>query len=490
MTLLRQGFVIDGTGAPGFVGDVLLDGDKLVEVAPGGVAQPPPDCEVIDATDCLITPGFIDAHAHSDAYLVLEPSAPSKVRQGITTEINGQCGGSIAPRYGAARLSSDWATLLGEKLSWRSLAEYRAVLSAAQPALNTVQFIGHNTLRASVVGYEPRPATEDELKRMEALLAQMLEEGGRGLTTGLIYQPGRYATPDEVTRLARVAAQKGGLYATHMRSEGEFLLESIEEVIHLAETTGIRAEISHLKTWGAPHWQKLDAALAQVERGMAAGVLLGADRYPYCAAGTDLDIVLDEPMDDWSRIVVGGTWSAETKPYSGRAIAEIAAAEHKEPMEVVRFILEKDASHTGAFFFAMCEENLDKLLTCPWIVPGSDASLRAPWGPLGADYPHPRAYGTMPTFYQRLRRLGVSREAAVQRMTSLPADRFGVRNRGRLVAGAFADIAVWREAAFQSPATYAAPHQFATGITALFVNGTLTVRNDTLTSSRAGRFLD
>ncbi len=489
MTLIRQGWIVDGTGAPGFRGDVLIDGDKIQAVVPGALV-PAPDCAVVDATDCLVTPGFIDAHAHSDAYLVLEPSAPSKVMQGITTEINGQCGGSAVPRYGAARLSSDWATLLGDQLTWRSLAEYRTVLTAAQPAVNTVQFIGHNTLRASVVGYDNRPATAEEMQRMEALLTQMLEEGGRGLSSGLIYQPGRYATPEEVERLARVAARKGGFYATHMRSEGDFLLESLDEVIKLAEKTGIRAEISHLKTWGEPHWHKLEAAIAKVEAGMATGVLLGADRYPYCAAGTDLDLVLDEPLDDWARIVVGGTWSAETKPYAGRAIAEIAAAEQKEPQEVVRFILEKDASRTGAFFFAMCEANLDKLLACPWIVPGSDASLRAPWGPLGADYPHPRAYGTMPTFYRRLRQLGISREAAIRRMTSLPAARFGVRGRGCLAVGAFADVAVWREQDFRSPATYAAPHQFATGIEALFVNGVLTVQNGTLTPSRAGRFLD
>ena len=223
-TLIQNGLIVDGTGAPAFPGDVVVEGACVAAVVPraaeGADGAPQGFDRVVDATGCLVTPGFIDAHAHSDAYLVIEPDAPSKVSQGVTTEINGQCGGSVAPRYGEARLSSDWAAILGERLTWRSLAEYRAVLEAARPALNTIQFIGHNTLRSSVVGYAGRAATADELAQMARLLEESLDAGGWGLTTGLIYQPGKYATPEEVVQLAKVAAQKGGYYATHMRSEG------------------------------------------------------------------------------------------------------------------------------------------------------------------------------------------------------------------------------------------------------------------------------
>ena len=238
---IRNGLIVDGTGAPAFVGDVVVDGDRISAViphqrsastsaalprestsgaaaqAPGTSSASPSASTLIDATGCIVSPGFVDAHAHSDAYLVLEPDAPSKISQGVTTEINGQCGGSVAPRYGEARLSGDWATLLGERLTWRSLAEYRAVLEAAKPAVNTIQFVGHNTLRSSVVGYAGRVATSDELAKMQRLLAESLDAGGWGLTTGLIYQPGKYSTPEEVVALAKVAADRGGMYATHMR---------------------------------------------------------------------------------------------------------------------------------------------------------------------------------------------------------------------------------------------------------------------------------
>ena len=203
MIVIKNGFIVDGTGRPAFIGDVIVDGDRIVDVVAHGESEGADSAgySVIDAAGCIVSPGFIDAHTHSDAYLVIEPDAPSKMSQGITTEINGQCGGSVAPRYGEARLSSDWAALLGERLTWRSLAEYREVLAAAKPAVNTVQFIGHNTLRSSVVGYAGRAATDGERREMERLLAESLDAGGWGLTTGLIYQPGKYSTPEEVVAL-------------------------------------------------------------------------------------------------------------------------------------------------------------------------------------------------------------------------------------------------------------------------------------------------
>ena len=533
MTIIKNGLIVDGTGAPGFFGNVVVEGDRIVDVVRRSDSENSENqtditsctIESIDATGCIISPGFVDAHTHSDAYLVLEPDAPSKVTQGVTTEINGQCGGSIAPRYGEARLSSDWATLLGERLSWRSLAEYREVLAAARPAINTVQFIGHNTLRSSVVGYAGRAATPDELNAMQRLLAESLDAGGWGLTTGLIYQPGKYSTPEEVVMLAKVASERGGMYATHMRSEGDRILEAIDEVIDLVKATGIRAEISHLKTSGRRNWHKIDAVLEKIERAMADGLLVGSDRYPYCAAGTDLDVVfpdwageggcpaecarladpatrakivaeIDASDRDWSTVMIGGTWHAKTKPFSGKTVEKLKADSAKSkgdslsPGEIICRILELDGCKTGAFFFGMSEENLDKILAKPWIVPGSDASLRAPRGPLGADHPHPRAYATMPEFYRRVRALGVAREEAVARMTSVPADRFGIKGRGRIAIGAFADLVVWKEDAFAAKATYLEPHQFSSGVKCVMVNGVVPYAEGRFTGNRAGRFLD
>ena len=530
MTIIANGTIIDGTGRPAFPGDVAVEGDRIADIVPGGIAAKG-DAQVVDASGCLVTPGFVDAHAHSDAYLVLEPDAPSKLSQGITTEINGQCGGSAAPRYGEARLSSDWASLLGERLTWRSFAEYRATVEAAHPAVNTAVFVGHNTLRSSTMGYAPRAATPEELGRMSRLLEESLDAGAWGLTTGLIYQPGRYSTPDEVVALAKVAAARGGYYATHMRSEGDAILEAIDEVLDLVRATGIRAEISHLKTSGERNWHKIGTVLEKMQSAVDEGLLLGSDRYPYCAAGTDLDIVLpdweqaggapaemerladpaqrarivaelDESGRDWSQVMIGGAWHPDTRPLCGLTVAEILSqlpapnsklpapsSKLQSPGSLICRILELDRCRTGAFFFGMSEANLDLILARDWIVPGSDASLRAPWGPLGADHPHPRAYGTMPGFYHRLRSLGISREAAIARMTSVPARRFGLRSRGVLEQGAFADIVVWNEAEFRSPATYTDPHRFAEGVRNVFVNGSISELSSPARRN-AGRFLE
>lgn len=545
MTLIKNGTIIDGQGTLAFVGDVLVEDDRIVEVIPAGELQNFKTSEpqnLIDASGLIVSPGFIDAHTHSDAYLVIEPDAPSKVTQGITTEINGQCGGSVAPRYGEARLSSDWAAVLGDRLTWRSLAEYREVLAAAKPAVNTVQFIGHNTLRSSVIGYAARAAGDEDLREMSRLLDESLDAGGWGLTTGLIYQPGKYSTPAEVVAFAKVAAAKGGYYATHMRSEGDHILEAIDEVIELVKATGIRAEISHLKTSGQKNWHKIDAVLNKIEGAMSEGLLLGSDRYPYCAAGTDLDVVLPDwaqeggaPAElarlqianlraqiieeinaldrDWSTVMIGGTWAEENKRYSGKTVAEILGLETLEfrpglassvssplkssvlslkssPGELITSILLADGCKTGAFFFGMSEENLAKIYSRPWIVPGSDASLRAPWGPLGLDHPHPRAYATMPEFYRRVRALGFSREETVARMTSVIADRFGIRGRGRIKKGAYADLVIWNEAEFKAKATFTDPHQFTGGVKAVMTNGVISYCDGKFTGNRGGRFLE
>ena len=545
MTLIKNGTIIDGQGTLAFVGDVLVEDDRIVEVIPAGELQNFKISEpqnLIDASGLIVSPGFIDAHTHSDAYLVIEPDAPSKVTQGITTEINGQCGGSVAPRYGEARLSSDWAAVLGDRLTWRSLAEYREVLAAAKPAVNTVQFIGHNTLRSSVIGYAARAAGDEDLREMSRLLDESLDAGGWGLTTGLIYQPGKYSTPAEVVALAKVAAAKGGYYATHMRSEGDHILEAIDEVIELVKATGIRAEISHLKTSGRKNWHKIDAVLDKIEGAMSEGLLLGSDRYPYCAAGTDLDVVLPDwaqeggaPAElarlqianlraqiieeinaldrDWSTVMIGGTWAEENKRYSGKTVAEILGLEtldfrpglassvssplkssvlslKSSPGELITSILLADGCKTGAFFFGMSEENLAKIYSRPWIVPGSDASLRAPWGPLGLDHPHPRAYATMPEFYRRVRALGFSREETVARMTSVIADRFGIRGRGRIEKGAYADLVIWNEAEFKAKATFTDPHQFTGGVKAVMTNGVISYCDGKFTGNRGGRFLE
>ncbi len=524
--ILRQATVYDGTGTAPFTADVGLTGERITAVGDLSSTQAATE---LDARGQWLTPGFIDAHTHSDAFLLLEPYAPSKLAQGVTTEIGGQCGGSAAPRLNKARLPSDWEAQTyppreGRETqgpNWDTVADYRACLEAARPATNLILFAGHNTLRKGTMGEAPRPATPDELRAMVRNLEQALDEGAWGLSTGLVYFPGQHSTPEEVLTLARACAKRGGMYATHMRSEGDQLLEAIDEVLHLVQATGIHAQISHLKTGGKANWGKLDAALAKIEAAREAGAHLYADRYPYLSAGTDLDITLPEwatevglpetlkllddvrtcgkiaaEIDSSGRdpdsVMIGGTWSSETAQCSGKTVGEIMRATCRTMGTVITWILRCDRGRTGAFFFSMNEDNLLRILAQPWVMAGSDASLRAPWGPLGKDYPHPRAYGTHPKFFRYLtEQLHLAPETAIHRMTGLPAQAFGIKDRGLIKAGAFADLVLLKPENWRDTATYAHPHSFSTGVSHVFVNGSPVFQNGTfnLDAPRRGRLL-
>lgn len=527
--VLRNGLVFDGTGNPAVVADVAIAGDRIAAVGeiPGGLAE-----REIDVSGFAVTPGFIDAHSHSDAYLLIEPEAPSKLSQGITTEVNGQCGGSAVPKLGAARLSSDWASMryptsdggVAQGPTWTTVASYRWLFEQVRPAINSIQFIGHNTLRAGVMGYAPEAADADQVKAMCRNLEQALDEGGWGLSTGLLYQPGKYSTPDEVIALAKAAAAKGGMYATHMRSESVRLLEAVDEVLDLARATGIQVQVSHLKTSGKANWHKIDALLGKLNAAREEGIRLYSDRYPYVAAGTELDVVfpdwagaggsaaelerLADPVQrarivdeinrqnrDWETVLIGGAWSDTVAPFCGKTLAAAARTLGMSPGETVCLFVEKDLARTGGFFFGMSEDNLHRIYEQPWICCGSDASLRAPSGPLGADHPHPRAYGTMPRFFRLLtgRVDGFAKicsdEEAVRRMCGLPAEIFGIRDRGVIRDGAFADLAVLDLAEFRDSATYERPHQYSTGVELVFVNGEPAYERGCFTGNRCGRFL-
>ncbi len=524
--ILRHATLFDGTDAPPRVADVGLSGETIAAVGDLSACQGTVE---LDTTGQWLTPGFIDAHTHSDAFLLLEPFAPSKLYQGVTTEVGGQCGGSAAPRLNGAKLPSDWEAQTypareGRETTgpnWDTVADYRSCLEAAQPATNLILFSGHNTLRKGVMGDAPRAATADELKQMVYNLEQALDEGAWGLSTGLVYHPGVHSTPDEVMALVVACAQKGGMYATHMRSESDALLEAIDEVAHLTRSTGIRTQISHLKTSGKANWHKLDSAFEKIEALRAEGYSVHSDRYPYLSAGTDLDIVLPDwasaggnpailkNLDDVrtcgriaaeidcsgrdpDSIMIGGTWSPETQQCQGKTVGEIMRATCRTMGTVITWILRTDRTRTGAFFFGMNEDNLLRILEKPWVMPGSDASLRAPWGPLGKDYPHPRAYGTHPKYFHTLtERLHLAPETAIHRMTGLPATAFGIPKRGFVREGYAADLVLLNPTQWRDTATYAKPHSFATGVEAVWVNGSPVLMDGKLNTAaeRRGRLL-
>ena len=512
--IIKNGNVIDGTGKPARCVDVGIRGDRITALDDLSVAEAK---AMIDAQGLTVAPGFIDAHAHSDTYLLIEPDAPSKLAQGITTEVNGQCGGSAAPRIGNNFRALELPNVR-TSLTWATMAEYRALFEQVAPAINTVQFVGHNTLRVGVMGYAPRVATQAEIAEMQRRLEQALDEGGCGLSTGLFYQPGKYSTEAEVEALVQTTARKGGMYASHIRNEGDTLLEAVEEVLRLARATGIQVQISHLKTSFPRNWHKIDVLLDTLNTARAEGLNLHADRYPYTASGTELDIVLPDwasaggheailanlrdpsirariecEMDardyDWGSVMIGGGYTDEVRAYSGRRVTEIADALGLSPAQTVCRLIDLDDTRTGAFFFGMSEDNLKRIIAEPWIMPGTDASLRAPWGPLAADHPHPRAYGTMPRFLRLMTDNLCNLESAIHRMTALPAATFGLRDRGTLRRGTYADIAIFDPTAFRDTATYAKPHSFAEGMRNVIVNGALAYTQGHFTQNRKGRFL-
>ena len=515
--ILRGGTVVDGLGGEGVRADVGIVGDRIAALGDLSQAVAAHD---FDAAGLLVCPGFIDVHTHSDAYLLIEPGAPSKIRQGVTTEITGNCGASAAPRWPGYTMPSDW---LEQKYpgDWHSVAEYRDLLAAQKPAVNSAMLIGHRAIRAAVMGIEPRAATADEIAKMQKLLDAALEEGGAGLSTGLVYAPAMYAQPQEIQALAKVVARRGGIYATHMRSEGGTLLEAIEEALDVARASGVRLQVSHLKTAGRANWPKLDAALEKIRAARKAGVEVASDRYPYTASCTDLDVILPtwaaqggraailarlrDPAerakiraemaaarDDkyWENVWVGSTRHPDNAPFTGQPIAVAAAAWKLHPLDAALRFMETDELFTGGIFFGMSEENMWRILAEPWVMIGSDASIRAPWGPLSHDHPHPRAYGTFGRFLRAAldgKTVGVGE--AIRKMTSLPAAHFRLNGRGELRVGAFADVLVLDPQTFRDRATYEKPHQFCDGVSAVWVNGTLNFRDGKDTGARGGRYL-
>lgn len=515
--LIRNGTVLDGTGTAAVQGDIGICGERIQAVGDLSKAEAK---QVLDATGRMVCPGFIDAHSHSDAYLLIEPRASSKIFQGITTEVCGNCGASVAPRLGGAQLPSDWQDKPFPG-TWRTVAEYRELFEQVKPAVNEALLIGHNTLHRGVCGYAPRGANPDELKEMCRALEQALDEGGCGMSTGLIYPPASAVPQQEIIALAKVCAAKEKIYTSHMRSEGKKLLEAIDEALEIGRASGARVQLSHLKASGKANWYKLDAAFEKIETARSEGQEVAADRYPYTAAQTDLDILLpdwalydgkeavlarlkdsevrkkirDEILNErgefgFSTVMIGSTENLLFRTFRGMKLEEAAHRLGMEPVNALLHIIEKDELRTGGIFFGMSEENMWRVLEQPWVMIGCDASLRAPDGILSTDHPHPRAYGSFTKFLRAaLDGRSVALPEAIRKMTALPAEQFRLTGRGILKKGNVADIVVFDPDAIRENASYADPHRLSDGMETVIVNGTLTIENNRLTGKRYGRFL-
>jgi N-acyl-D-amino-acid deacylase len=516
--------VIDGTGRSGARTDVGVRGETIVAV--GDLSRESAGT-VLNATGRVLAPGFIDMHSHSDWRLWSNRRAESKIRQGVTTEVVGNCGFSPAP-VATEFLDEMRAFALyvprGMDFGWRSVGEYLRAFDRDGTALNVVQLVGHGTLRIAAMGFARRPPTSGELGLMQRLLADAMQEGAWGLSTGLIYAPGSYATTDEIVAVARTAARYRGVYASHIRGEGATLLDAVREAIQVGREAAMPVQISHIKAAGRPYWGKVADALALIDAARAEGLDVMADVYPYTASSTSLRTALPdwaleggvaamlkrlrdpgerqrirEDMErggygivermGWENVMIA--WCPKRPDAEGRRVSEIAAARRLDPIDAVFELLRDAEGVASMILFQLDERDLTRALTHPHVMIGSDGSALAIHGELGAGKPHPRNYGTFPRVLGRYARdervLGLAE--AVHKMTGLPARRLGLRDRGEVRVGARADLVVFDPRRVADHATYEDPHRYPAGIEQVLVNGRFVIKDGEHTGSLPGRVL-
>ena len=520
--LVRGGSVVDGTGSPWFRGDVLVCGDRIaaVGVLPGARAR-----DTLDATGMVVAPGFIDMLGQSEYTLLRDGRAVSKVTQGITSEITGEVT-SVVP--------VNEATLRGlgpadrERTRWTDLDGYFRELERSGTAINVGTFVAVGSLRQYVMGGADRAPTPAELARMKGLVSEAMEQGAMGVSAALIYPPASSAGPEELAALAGVAASYGGGYATHLRSEGDRLLEALDEAISVGERSGAWVQVHHLKAAGHRNWDKVGEALARIERARARRVDVAADQYPYAASSTGLATVLPDWANaggtdsllarlarpavrdtlraylrarwaDWhagadstgpGSVRIAGVQDPMLEEYVGRRLSEVARERGMAPEDLFLEMVRLDGGRTSATFFSMSEAGVDEIMRRPWVSVGVDAGATVP-RPGNSFRPHPRTFGTFPRILCRyVRERGVlPLEEAVRKFTSLPAARVGLDDRGVLKAGLHADLVVFDPSTVCDHATFQEPAQLSTGVRHVVVNGAPVLRGGVLTGALPGRGL-
>jgi dihydroorotase/N-acyl-D-amino-acid deacylase len=516
------GRVVDGTGAPWFRADVGVIGDRIVAV---GDLTNAAAKRRIDAHALVIAPGFIDMLGQSEYNVLVDTRAASKITQGITTELTGE-GGAIAPVN--ARMiaeGKDTWDHYGVTPDWTTLAGYWKAFERARPAINLGTFVGAGGVRDLVIGKENRPATAAELTLMEAAVAQAMEEGAFGLSTSLMYVPDRFASTEEIVALAKVAARYGGTYITHQREEGDEIDASLDEVFRVAREAKIPAQVYHLKTAGRKNWGRMPAVLARLERARAEGLDVSADQYPWTASSNNLDASLplwsreggrekllarlrDPAMrarvrtdflaenPDWNdggaaRIMIVTVLNPELKKYEGKTLDEIARAEGRDPIDVMIDTIIADRSNTGKIAFSMNEDDVRAALRHPLVSMGTDSGASAEDGIFSKEKSHPRGWASAPRIlgrYVRDEKL-LPLEEAIRKMTSLPASRMGLIDRGMVRAGMAADLVAFDPETVHERSTFADPLHYSEGIPYVAVNGQLVVDAGKITDARPGRAL-
>ncbi|MDB4877599.1 MAG: D-aminoacylase [Gemmatimonadetes bacterium] len=512
--ILRNGNVFAGNGTASRELDVVISGGRITSIA-----KRAPDRGVteIDVRGLAVAPGFIDIHSHGDGSLWEDPRAESLIRQGITTIVVGQDGSSRAPRATGDGKEDD------SRRQFATFAQLWSSIGRLQPSVNVASMVGLGTIRDVVIGGKDRPATPDELARMEQFVRAAIADGACGASTGLEYTPGAFAPLGELIALCKPLAARGLPYATHMRNEDDTLIEAIDEAIAVARGAGCPLQISHLKTQGPRNWNKLDTAFARIAAARAAGCDAAFDRYPYIAYQTGLTNVFpvwsrDDSVDaflarlqdpataarikqealgkvdligGWDNIMIANVGNAADRPAEGARLGAYAKNHGVDPYDMATALLQRNHGNVGMVGFAMSEDNLDRILAHPQGMVCSDGGAFAVDGPSHRGHPHPRGLGTFPRIVARYvrERKALTLEQAIDKMTSLPAQRVHLGDRGRLAPTMAADVVVFDPATVQDTATYAEPFQYPTGIAAVIVNGTVALRDGQRSDRHAGTAL-
>ena len=525
--VIRGGTIYDGTGAPGRRGDVGIRGDRIAGV---GDLSDVPATTVIDAAGLAVAPGFINMLSWSTESMLVDGRSQGELREGVTTQIFGE-GSSMGPltpemKQRAIEQMGD----LKYDITWTTLSEYLRELEKRGVSQNVGSFVGATTIREHVIGLEDRKPTPAQLDEMRALVRQEMEAGALGIGSSLIYAPAFYASTEELIELCKVAAQYHGKYISHMRSEGNRLLEAVDELIRISREAGIPAEIYHLKAAGRANWPKMNQVIAKVEAARKAGMKITADMYTYPAGATGLDAsmppwVLDggyeaaykrladpatrtriaaairTPSNDWEnlyraagsadRVLLVEFKSDKLKPLTGKTLAEAAKMRGENPVDTIMNLVLEDRSRVGTVYFMISEDNIRKQIVLPWVSFGSDAASMAPEPPFTKSSTHPRAYGNFARVLGKYVRDDkvLSLAEAVRKLSGLPATNLELDRRGFLKEGMFADVVVFDPTAIADRATFENPHQYAVGMRHVFVNGAHVIRNGEHTGAKPGRAL-
>ena len=525
--IIRNGAVYDGTGAEARHVDLAIKGDRIAALGDYKNAKAK---TMIDASGLAVAPGFINMLSWSTESLIQDGRSQSEIRQGVTTEIMGE-GESMGPVNDRVRefMLKQQADIKYE-IKWKTLAEYLQYLEKRGISCNVASFVGATTIRANVIGFDDRAPTPQELDQMRELVRKEMEAGALGIGTSLIYPPAFYAKTEELIELCKVAAKYKGKYISHMRSEGNQLFEAFDELVRIAREANIPAEVYHIKAAGQKNWSKVDDLLSRIEAAQREGLNIRANMYTYTAAGTGLDACLPpwtenggypalfkrlrDPAirqkiaaevkidsDKWEnlylaagspeKILLVGFKSDKLKPLTGKTLAEVAKMRGKDPIETIMDLISEDESRIGTIYYVMSEENVKKELRKPWIAFGSDEASQAPEGVFLKSNPHPRAYGNFARVlgkYVRDEKV-LPMPDAIHRLSGLPATNLGLDHRGFLKEGMFADVVVFDPAIIADHATFEKPHQYATGVKHVFVNGVQVIKDGEHTGAKPGRAL-